>query len=437
MARFLIAVWPFPGHVFPLLAVAQALREREHEVAFYTGAQAWSLVEDQGFVWFPFKALDEEKLDAMMQARGAYASGRHPLRLKALLNEWLLGTLPDQLADLSPLLASWEPDVIITETSMWAPILVLHETQTIPIAVFSTVAGCMLPGPDAAPFGPGLPRPSNYRTRLIARVARRIGDWLASDVRQAANRIRADHSLPALDISVTEFAGQLPLYLMPSLPEFDYQRQDLPASVQYIGPCLWDKPQREPSPAWLTRLSGDQPVVHVTEGTVHTQTPMVLRAAAEGLAGRPMQVIMTTGASRDPEHLDLGPLAPNIRLTRWVAHSDLLPLTDVLVTTGGAGTVMAALHAGVPLVVVPTEWDKPENAQRVVEAGVGVRLAPQRCTPTRLRAAVEQVLSDPGFRRNAQRMSTLLTRYDGPTRAAQLLEELCISKPVRRYASMT
>ena len=66
-------------------------------------------------------------------------------------------------------------------------------------------------------------------------------------------------------------------------------------------------------------------------------------------------------------------------------------------TTGGAGTVMAALHAGVPLVVVPTEWDKPENAQRVVEAGVGVRLAPHLCTPTRLRSAVEHVLSEPDF----------------------------------------
>ena len=43
-------------------------------------------------------------------------------------------------------------------------------------------------------------------------------------------------------------------------------------------------------------------------------------------------------------------------------------------TTGGPATIMAALRAGVPLVVVPTTWDKPDNARRVVEAGVGVRL---------------------------------------------------------------
>jgi UDP:flavonoid glycosyltransferase YjiC (YdhE family) len=70
-----------------------------------------------------------------------------------------------------------------------------------------------------------------------------------------------------------------------------------------------------------------------------------------------------------------------------VSHTDLLPHTDVVVTTGGAGTVMASLAAGVPLVLVPTEWDKPETAPRVVEAGVGLRLAPGACTPENRRGA--------------------------------------------------
>ena len=85
---------------------------------------------------------------------------------------------------------------------------------------------------------------------------------------------------------------------------------------------------------------------------------------------------------------------------------------------------MTVLAAGVPLVVVPTEWDKPENAQRVVEAGAGLRLAPARLTPGRLRTAVERVLEDPSFRRNAQRLATDLGRYAGPARAAELLERL-------------
>jgi UDP:flavonoid glycosyltransferase YjiC (YdhE family) len=95
-----------------------------------------------------------------------------------------------------------------------------------------------------------------------------------------------------------------------------------------------------------------------------------------------------------------------------------------MVTMGGAGTVMSCLSAGVPLVVVPTDWDKPENAQRVVEAGVGLRIEPHQCTPERLRAAVERLLTEPSFRDNARRMADALARYAGAARAAELIEAL-------------
>jgi len=91
------------------------------------------------------------------------------------------------------------------------------------------------------------------------------------------------------------------------------------------------------------------------------------------------------------------------------------------VTAGGTGSVMAALRAAVPLVVIPSAWDQPDNARRVVEAGVGVRLAPRRCTAGALRAAVEQVLGNPGFAERARRIADRLAESPGPARAAELL----------------
>jgi MGT family glycosyltransferase len=430
MARFLLTVWPFPGHYFPMVAIARSLRERGHEVAFYTGARAGAVVEGEGFECFRFESTDDEHIDEVMFSRDHYASWKLPFRLKALLRDWLLGTVPDQVSDLTRILAAWRPDAILSETSMWAPMLVLHETEGIPVAVFSTVAACLLPGPDAPPVGLGLPRPRTRATRLLARAARTAADVLAIDFRRAANGVRRRYDLPPLRTSVTEFAGTMPLYLVPTTPEFDYDRRDLPPSVHYIGPCLWNRRSQEAPPTWLDALPRDQPWVHVTEGTVPTQDPILLRAAARGLANQPLQVIMTTGGRRDPASLDLGPLAPNVRVERWVAHEFLLPRTDLVIATGGAGTVMTVLQEGVPLVVVPTEWDKPENAQRVVEAGAGLRLAPGRLTPERLRAAVERVLGEPSFRENARRLAADFRRYRGAARAAELLEGMT-SRPLR------
>lgn len=429
MARFLFTVWPFPGHVNPAIAVAHALRARGHECAFYTGSAARAVVEGEGFRCFPFRKLDEQHIEALLhRSYSHFASMWQPLlrarQIKASLREWLLDTVPHQLADLKTAQAEYRPDVLVCETAMWGPILVLQETGRVPVAVLSTVAACLLPGPDVPAWGRGLPRPRNWHMRLRYKLERQLVSWLSTDFRAAANAIRREHGLPPLRISVTELAGQMPLYLVPSSPEFDYQRGDLPPSVHYVGPCLWDKSRDEPPPVWLAGLPSEVPVIHVTEATIHVHEPILLRAAARAFADRPVLVVMTTGMHRDPIDLGLDPLPSNIRVERFVPHSDLLPRTSVMVTMGGAGTLLAALKDGVPVVVVPTEWDKPENAQRVVEAGAGLRLEPKHCTPERLRAAVERVLSQPSFRENARRLAAAFARYGGPMQAAELLEGL-------------
>jgi MGT family glycosyltransferase len=153
-----------------------------------------------------------------------------------------------------------------------------------------------------------------------------------------------------------------------------------------------------------------------------------LRAALRGLSSLPVQVIATTGKRRDPAQLGLGVIPPNARVEQWVAHSDLFPRTQVVVTTGGTGTVLKALQTGVPLVIVPTAWDQPENAWRVAEAGAGIRLPPSQCTPERLRAAVHRVLTDQSFRRNALRLAADFARYRGPGQAADLLGDLALQR---------
>jgi MGT family glycosyltransferase len=224
-----------------------------------------------------------------------------------------------------------------------------------------------------------------------------------------------------------EFTARLPLYLVGSLAELDYSRGDLPETVHYLGACIWRPPHDPETSAWLDAIPAERPWVHVTEATLHYGDPFILRAAAEGLADSDVEVIMTTGRQRDPEALGLGDLAPNVHLARWLSHGELMPRCQVMVTAGGTSTVLSALQAGVPLVVVPTNWDKPDNARRISEAGVGVRLAPKQCTPERLRTAVEEVLQEPRYRDRARDVADLLAKAPGPPRAAELLEALARS----------
>jgi MGT family glycosyltransferase len=161
----------------------------------------------------------------------------------------------------------------------------------------------------------------------------------------------------------------------------------------------------------------------------------VLRAAAAGLANSDVTLLLTTGTHRNPAELDL-PEAPNIFVEAFVPYTDVLARTSVAITTGGAGTVMAALSAGVPQVVIPTEWDKPENARRVEDAGVGLTLHPRECTSARVRSCVETLLTNPGYRRRARATAEKLNAAGGAPLAARLLEEIALH-PVSAARAVT
>lgn len=434
MSRFLITCWPFVGHLYPQISVAHALRERGHQVAVYTHESARAVVEGEGFTLFPFEHVDARRYERIHAMEAAVPPTQPKYRTLAVAmtayRDMLIGSIPEMVSDLQPIIQRWRPDVIVTDPALWASILVVWELMGVPVALLTQMIGSMIPGPDAPPWGPGLPPPRSTGTRLMAKAVQLGTDIVAFNMRRNVDRVRARYGLRPMGCSVNAFTGTLPLYLIPSVRELDYNRQDQPPHVHYIGPCVWTRPAGGRALDWLETIPRDRPWVHATEGTAQYQEPFLLRAAARGLARQPFEVILTTGqATRDPAALGLTELPANVHVERWVSHQDLLPRCAALVTTGGAATVLASLAAGVPLVVVPTFWDKSDNAQRVAEAGVGLRLSPKRCTPEALRAAVTRLIEEPSFRENARRMAARFAEVPGPQRAAELLETLAKEAP--------
>jgi MGT family glycosyltransferase len=174
----------------------------------------------------------------------------------------------------------------------------------------------------------------------------------------------------------------------------------------------------------LADIPRHRPVVLVDEGALFTHEPRVLRLAARALAGLPLTVILLAGEGRAPEDLRLGPLASNVTLQAHAPLSDILPLADALVTNGNSESVLAALQAGLPAVVLPSIWDQAEMAWRVAETRAGLRIAPWRATPQRMRRAVLRVLHEPSFRSRAVELGAALARCGGPARAAMLIDEV-------------
>ena len=68
-----------------------------------------------------------------------------------------------------------------------------------------------------------------------------------------------------LSVPVHEYLGKMPPYLVPSVPELDYNRSDLPGSGPlYRAADSGTDTKRTPPLEWLAKLSHERPWVHIT-----------------------------------------------------------------------------------------------------------------------------------------------------------------------------
>jgi UDP:flavonoid glycosyltransferase YjiC (YdhE family) len=96
----------------------------------------------------------------------------------------------------------------------------------------------------------------------------------------------------------------------------------------------------------------------------------------------------------------------------------------VVITHGGNNTVTEAVHFGCPMVVLPLFWDQHDNAQRVEERGLGIRLDTYGHDPPELLTAVRRLLADKPLHRRLATASGRLHRDPGTVRAAQAIERV-------------
>jgi len=420
MSKILMTVWPIETHLSPFMAVAQCLTARGHEVAFYTSGQLRNQLEREGFRCFPFERVTSHHAECNP---GAVITSKMGVRARRQMwHDFLLGSVPGQLQDLERIWTAWQPDVVVCDITMWGPILVVHETKQVPLAVLAHTAYCLLEGREHPAPGISLPRPRTPAARLVARLLTAGINTATASIPREASRIRRAHGLPSLDSTVMEFTGRLPLHLVPSAPEFDYERRDLPSSVRYVGPCMWEG-DPQPAPEWVTSMRGRRRIV-VLEEQHYPEDGFLLKIAARAFAGQSAGVILMAGQGRDLSAFDLGASAANIRLEPWAPLSHAISSADLVIAHGCSETVLATLGRGIPMVVVPRMLEQPQIAWRLAATGTGIRLPMRGCTPERLRHTAERVLSDSSSERNAGRIRAAFTRMGGPSRAAESIEGL-------------
>lgn len=377
--RVLVAAMPFAGHVSPMAAVASAFVQAGHEVLAYTGTGYGSRFTAVGATWVPWHHapdFDDADIRATFPKVG---DGRGPRAVATNLEHVFLRTGAGQERDIRE---AGPVDVLVSDQLAIGSSLSAERTGTAFASVALVPLG--LPSRDLPPFGTAL-LPARGPLGRVRDASLRAAGRLLLERRldRVLAEVRTDAGLPSGAVSAATFPWSRQLVLAHGIPDLEYPRSDLPRHVHFVGRLSRLSGPGGARPDWWDEaLQPGPPVVHVTQGTYDVEPGDLLLPALAGLADEPVRVLAATGSAP----LQVADVPGNAHQAAFLPYDDLLPRTSVMVTNGGWGGVLAALPAGVPLIVAGGTLDKPEIARRIAWSGTGVDLRTGRPRPAQVRA---------------------------------------------------
>jgi UDP:flavonoid glycosyltransferase YjiC (YdhE family) len=372
-----------------MLPYASALREAGHEVRFATAPSFCATVQRLGFPVFPagHDFTWEHAVDFFPEMATAAADGPpqvNELSQRIVWEHWT----PQMTDDLLELIADWRPDLIVREAAEYGA-SIAGRAAGVPVA-------CALWG---APFHDSAwdrhlavnHTSSGYRTQ-----SERLG--VSSDARTA---LRDELMLSTLP----------PSWMTAGDPEL--------GRIEHFRSEPQDRAEGERLAPALTDRRSDR-LIYATLGTVHNKQHRLRKAMLAALAGVPASVLFTTGPGIDLDRV--GDPGENITLESFVPQSLIIPRAELVVSHAGLGTIIGALYAGVPMVLISIAVDHPINAERATALGVARVLDAADCQPEQLRETIIEALADETMRHRAAEVRQECLALPEITMAVEVLE---------------
>jgi UDP:flavonoid glycosyltransferase YjiC (YdhE family) len=155
--------------------------------------------------------------------------------------------------------------------------------------------------------------------------------------------------------------------------------------------------------------------------------PRTVRAVVAAL--RPLGLpLLVSGGGHDLRDLE----SPDVMVEDLLPNHLVVPQTRLMVAAGGHGSLQTALAAGVPFLGLPLQPEQDTNIVLAERQGAARRVALKHAGSPRLARAAREMLDDPSYGANAQRLAAVYASVDGAMTTARVVMDFAGIEPARR-----
>jgi UDP:flavonoid glycosyltransferase YjiC (YdhE family) len=365
------------------------------------GGDLERLIEKEGF---PLKRLEPRLTPEKIEFIGKVDKGEK--FAPAFSQAEVIAMIQNEVAYLNEI----KPTAVVTGTYMTIPVT----CQVLKIPLVWVIQSTWLE--DFFDHGAGMTDDIKFP------LAKKIADWLVlgfinfwirygflDSVNKAAKHFGVNGYKTIYDY----WRGDITMVAEPA----EFTGAKLPENYYYIGPLI--ARQNFPIPDAVKNIPRDLPIIYFAMGS--SGTPEIIARIIESFEGKPYRVIAPV-----KEHLDKVPgvkIPANVLVTDWLPAHEVNKLADLSLIHGGIGTVMTAAYAGKPVVGVGMQPEQVANLAGLVRKGFAIRVPKSKDPSRKVQEAIQLLLNDEQAKRKAQEFSKILEKWDGPSKAADLLYE--------------
>ncbi|RUS48951.1 macrolide family glycosyltransferase [Cohnella sp. AR92] len=393
MARVLFINGGSEGHINPTVGVVQELVSRGEEVVYFCIEAFRERMEKAGAIVRTFDG--QEFIKAFIAGGRTYVLER--------VNGLLLTAdvvIPSVLAQIEG-----ERFDYVIHDSMFGCGRMIAQLLKLP-----AISSCSSFAQTEVSFN-GLME--SFRAEVPAEIAEPILDRFHSLKAEAVGKYNVEISSP-----YEVFCNPAPLTIVYTTREFQPEGEAFDPSYKFVGPSLSERSTTEDFD--LAAIDGKNPI-YISLGTVFNQAADFYKLCFEALGNTEETVVLSIG---DKVRLsDLGAVPANFVVRGYVPQMEVLERAKLFITHGGMNSAHEGLSHGVPLIVIPQSADQPLVAGQVARVGAGITLPMQGLTASQLREAADHVLSQPSFKKAAEKMRGSLREAGGARRAVDEILE--------------
>ncbi len=417
MAHVAFVCPPLRGHWEPTLALARTLAERRHRVSLITDAADLPHVETIAVI------------DPGLPAAGG-------LLETVRRNAGILGTVRamarrcDALCErLPPLLEGLGADLVVADQTEPAGALAAMRLGLPHVSLACALPLDREPG-IPPPFVDWMHHPDGSRDWLYA-GGHRVTDWLMQPLSRVIYRRAQSWGMQGVANLDTTFSRTLQFFQLPR--SLDWPRTTPPTHAHWVGPLRDTGPEPFGLPEDACREDG-RPLAFCSLGTMQGFRAGLLHTIAESVAAAGFRPVISHGGLLSADATAGLPGDPIV--AAWLPQRALLARSAIAVVHGGLNTVLDALAAGVPLVVIPLAYEQGAISARVAASGAGLVIKARRARQD-LSPACHRLRADPAFHKRATWLAGEIARAGGAARAADLIETMMSERAAGRAEALS